>query len=147
MAIVRWNPATEIEPLRRQMDRLFDEITGYDRGLTTTQAPWQPAIELRDNGDALHLRAAMPGMEAQDLDVDVSRNAVTIRGEHRQEEENQDKGFFRSEFQYGKFERVVDLPIAVNNEQAEGKFENGILNLYLPKLEQDKNSSVRVNIS
>jgi HSP20 family protein len=147
MAIVRWNPATEIEPLRRQMDRLFDEITGYDRGLTTTQTPWQPAIELRDNGDALHLRAAMPGMEAQDLDVDVSRNAVTIRGEHRQEEQNQDKGFFRSEFQYGKFERVVDLPIAVNNEQAEGKFENGILNLYLPKLEQDKNSSVRVNIS
>jgi HSP20 family protein len=147
MAIVRWNPATEIEPLRRQMDRLFDEITGYDRGLTSTQTPWQPAIELRDNGDALHLRAAMPGMEAQDLDVDVSRNAVTIRGEHRQEEENQDKGFFRSEFQYGKFERVVDLPIAVNNEQAEGKFENGILNLYLPKLEQEKNSSVRVNIS
>lgn len=147
MAIVRWNPATEIEPLRRQMDRLFDEITGYDRGLTTTQTPWQPAIELRDNGDALYLRAAVPGMEAQDLDVDVSRNTVTIRGEHRQEEENQDKGFFRSEFQYGKFERVVDLPIAVNNEQAEGKFENGILNLYLPKLEQDKNSSVRVNIS
>ncbi|WP_071516196.1 Hsp20/alpha crystallin family protein [Geitlerinema sp. PCC 9228] len=147
MAIVRWNPATEIEPLRRQMDRLFDEITGYDRGLTSTQTPWQPAIELRDNGDALHLRAAMPGMKAQDLDVNVSRNAVTIRGEHRQEEENQDKGFFRSEFQYGKFERVVDLPIAVNNEQAEGKFENGILNLYLPKLEQEKNSSVRVNIS
>ncbi len=147
MAIVRWNPATEIEPLRRQMDRLFDEITGYDRGLTQTQTPWQPAIELRDNGDALYLRAAVPGMEAQDLDVDVSRNTVTIRGEHRQEEENQDKGFFRSEFQYGKFERVVDLPIAVNNEQAEGKFENGILNLYLPKLEQDKNSSVRVNIS
>lgn len=147
MAIVRWNPATEIEPLRRQMDRLFDEITGYDRGLTSTQTPWQPAIELRDNGDALSLRAAVPGMEAQDLDVDVSRNAVTIRGEHRQEEENQDKGFFRSEFQYGKFERVVDLPIAVNNEQAEGKFENGILNLYLPKLEQEKNSSVRVNIS
>jgi HSP20 family protein len=146
MAIVRWNPITGVDPLRRHMDRLFDETAGYDRGLPQTQAPWQPAIELRDNGDALYLRAALPGLEAKDLDVDASRNTITIRGEHRHEDTEEDKGFYRSEFQYGKFERVVDLPTAIDKEKVEGKFENGILNLHLPKLEQDRNSSVRINI-
>mgnify|MGYP006421394857 CR=1 FL=1 len=145
MAIVRWNPITGVDPLRRHMDRLFDETTGYDRGLTDTQAPWQPAIELRDNGDAFHLRAALPGLEAQDLDVNATRNTVTIHGEHRHED--QDQGFFRSEFQYGQFKRVVELPADINKEAVEGKLENGILNLHLPKLEQDKNRSIRVNIS
>jgi HSP20 family protein len=113
MTIIRWQqPFQEMEVLRRQMDRMFDELTGIGRDFETN-LPWKPAVELEETEDKLILRAQIPGLEAKDLDIDVTRDTVTIRGEHRIEKKTEEKGLYRSEFRYGKFERIVPLPIEI----------------------------------
>ncbi|NES80341.1 MAG: Hsp20/alpha crystallin family protein, partial [Moorea sp. SIO2B7] len=100
-----------------------------------------------DVGDQLILRAEVPGIEAKDLDIDVSRNSVIIKGENRYEKKVAEKGFFRSEFRYGNFERVIDLPVEIENDQVKAEFKNGILTLNLPKVEAERHRVVKVNLT
>lgn len=144
MALIRWQPFQEMETLRRQMDQVFDEMTALNRSSQTT---WQPAIELQDTEENVILRAEIPGIEGKDLDVRVTREAVAITGEHRYEKKTEEKGFFRSEFRYGKFQRVVPLPVAVQNDQVKADFTNGILTLTLPKVDAAKNRVVKLNLA
>ncbi len=144
MALIRWQPYQEVETLRRQMDRMFDEVTGLNRAYQTT---WQPAIELQVTDDNVILRAEIPGIEGKDLDVRVTREAVAITGEHRYEKKAEEKGFFRSEFRYGQFQRVIPLPVAVQNDRVTADFTNGILTLTLPKVKAAKNRVVKLNLT
>lgn len=144
MALIRWQPFQEMETLRRQMDQMFDEITGLNRDY---QGAWKPAIELQDTEENVILRAEIPGIEGKDLDVRVTREAVAITGEHRYENKTEEKGFFRSELRYGKFQRVVPLPVAVQNDKVQADFTNGILTLTLPKVETAKNRVVKLNLT
>lgn len=144
MALIRWQPFQEMETLRRQMDRMFDEMTQVDRG---NQVVWQPAIELQTTDENVILRAEIPGVEGKDLDVRVTREAVAIAGEYRYEKKDEQKGVFRTEFRYGKFHRVIPLPAAVQNEQVQADFTNGILTLTLPKVEAAKNRVVKLNLT
>ncbi len=146
MALIRWQPFQEMETLRRQMDQMFDELAGFQRG-ESANLTWKPAVELEDAGERLILRAEIPGVEAKDLDIDVSRDAVAIRGENRYEKKIEEKGFFRSEFRYGKFERVIPLPVEIENEQVQAEFKNGILTLNLPKVEAARHRVVKVNVA
>jgi HSP20 family protein len=144
MALIRWQPFQEMETLHRQMEQMLDDMTGLTRN---HQMTWKPAIELQDTDDNVILRAEIPGIEGKDLDVRVTRDAVAITGEHRYEKKAQDKGFFRSEFRYGKFGRVIPLPVAVKNDQVQADFTNGILTLTLPKVESAKNRVVKLNLA
>ncbi|PPS45569.1 Hsp20/alpha crystallin family protein [Chroococcidiopsis sp. TS-821] len=144
MALIRWQPFQEIETLRRQMDRVFDELAGSNQQLETF---WKPAVELKDTEDNLILRAEIPGVEGKDLDVQVTREAVAIRGEYRREQQAQERGLFRSEFRYGKFQRVVGLPVAIQNDRVQAEFKNGILTLTLPKVTEARRKVVKVNIA
>ncbi len=143
MLVRYWQPLREFETLRQQMDRVFDELTQATSGETTA---WAPAIELKENGDALVLRAQLPGIEAKDLDVQVTREAVAISGEYRSEAKESGKGFLRSEFRYGKFNRVIPLPVAVENDQVTADFKDGILSLTLPKVKEARNRVVKLNL-
>lgn len=144
MALIRWQPFGEIEQLRRQMDQMFDDISGIN-GLS--QVTFKPAIELTDDEENLVLRAEVPGVEAKDLDISVGRDAVTIKGEHRYQNETQEKGFYHSEFRYGKFERTIKLPVAVQNDHAKAEFNNGILTLTLPKVAEAQHRVVKVSLT
>jgi len=141
MALVRWNPVTELDAFRRQMDRLFDEMTG-DRALTPQWG--QLPIELNDAGDNLELKAQVPGINPDDLDVTVNRDSVTISGEYRHEDK--DDNSYGSEFQYGKFSRTIGLPVGIQQDNVQADYSNGILTLHLPKVEQAKNQQVKINL-
>ncbi|MBE9188916.1 Hsp20/alpha crystallin family protein [Gloeocapsopsis crepidinum LEGE 06123] len=144
MTLIRWQPFQEIETLRRQMDQVFEELASNNQQPETF---WKPAVELKDTEDSLILRAEIPGVEGKDLDVQVTREAVAIRGEYRREQQAQERGLFRSEFRYGKFQRVVGLPVAVQNDQVQAEFKNGILTLTLPKVTEARRKVVKVNIA
>ncbi|BAY09547.1 Hsp20/alpha crystallin family protein [Calothrix sp. NIES-2098] len=144
MVLVRWQPFSEIETLRRQMDRMFEELGGVNAQVA--QQNWTPAIELQDTNDSLILRAEIPGIEGKDLDVHVTREAVAIAGETRQESKTEQKGYFRSEFRYGKFQRIVSLPVPIRNDQVKAELKNGILTLTLPKVEEIKQKVVKINL-
>ena len=144
MALIRWQPFQEFETLRRQMDHMFDELTGSERQAATS---WQPAIELQDTEDNLMLRAQIPGVEGKDIDIQVTREAVAISGEYRLEKKTQEQGFFRTEFRYGNFQRVIPLPVPIQHEQVKADFTNGILTLTLPKVTEARRTVVKLNLA
>ena len=144
MALIRWQPFQELETLRRQMDQMFDDLA-----ITESQYSmnWKPAIELQDTEENLILRAEIPGVEGKDIDIHVTREAVALSGEHRYENKASERGYFRSEFRYGKFQRVISLPVAIQNDQVKAEFNNGILTLTLPKVTQARRTVVKINLA
>lgn len=150
MALVRWNPTADFDLFRRQMDRLFDEMTadGFagslreHRGLD--QQLWSPAIELNDAGENLMLKAQLPGLKQDDIDVTATRDSVTISGEYRHESDREQS--YGSEFRYGKFSRTISLPVGIKQDQVEADYSDGILSLRLPKVEDAVNRSVKINL-
>jgi HSP20 family protein len=144
MALIRWQPFQEMETLRHQMDQMFDELAGISRESRTPMRV--PAIELKEENDHLVLRAEIPGVEGKDLDIQVTREAVLIAGENRYENKTEDRGFYRSEFRYGKFQRAIPLPVPVENNKVEAEFKNGILTLTLPKAEDVRRKVFKVNL-
>ncbi|NWF61963.1 MAG: Hsp20/alpha crystallin family protein [Fischerella sp.] len=144
--IERWQPFQEIENLQRQMNRLFDRLMpsgdGGGAGIT-----FVPSAEMEETDDAVHLRLEIPGLEAKDLDVQVMEDSVAISGERKSQTKVEEKGIVRSEFHYGKFERVIPLPTHVQTDKVQAEYKNGILTLTLPKSEEDKRKVVKVKVA
>lgn len=95
----------------------------------------------------IHLKVEVPGMKAEDIDVQVTRKAVMITGERKSESKSQKNGMTRSEFRYGKFNRTIPLPIPIDNNKVKGDYQDGILILELPKLQKEEDKITKVNIS
>ena len=142
MAIVRFAPWGEIDSLQKEMNRLFETFTTEEKPLA-----FKPAAEMQETEDAIELKLEVPGLESKDLDVQVTAEAVAIKGERRQENQTEANGMTRSEFRYGSFQRVISLPVRVENDQVKADYKDGILHLHLPKAEAEKNQVVKVNIS
>ncbi|MBD6615626.1 Hsp20/alpha crystallin family protein [Komarekiella sp. 'clone 1'] len=146
MTLVRWNPWQEFNTMQRQINRLFDEDTlpsaFVERGFSRV-----PAAELKETEDAIHLKLELPGIEAKDLDLQVTQNAVYLSGERKSEAKTEDKGVIKSEFHYGKFQRVIPLSVRIQNTNVTAEYKDGILNLTLPKAEEEKNKVVKVNLA
>ena len=146
MALVRYNPWSEINSLQRQLNRLFDDaLTTNDWGDFGNFSKI-PAAELTETDDALHLKLEVPGIEAKDLDIQVMADRVAISGERKSETKSEEDGRTRSEFRYGKFQRVIPLPARIQNTNVTADYKDGILNLTLPKAEEEKNKVVKVNL-
>lgn len=151
MALIRWEPFREIESMQRQMNRLFDQMTNYNSGLGSDGdridgMTLMPAAEIHETPNEVKLKVEVPGVEAKDLDVKVSAEAVAIQGERKTEIKHEDKGMRRSEFRYGSFARVIPLPARIQNDKVQSEFKNGVLCLTIPKAEEEKNRIVTVSL-
>ena len=143
--IERWEPFREIDTLQQQINRLFDRLIPTDGGERTGLA-FIPDAELEETGDAIHLRLEVPGLEPKDINVEVTPESVLISGERKYETRTEENGVTRSEFRYGKFQRVIPLPSLVENDKVQADYKNGILQLTLPKAESQRQKSVKVNL-
>ena len=139
-----WQPFTEIETLRQQLDKVFDQ-----RAATrdNSEAAWMPALELVDAGDNFVLKAQLPGIDPKDIDVQVTREAISISGERRYENTDEKSGYVRSEFRYGKFHRVLPLPAPIQNDSVQAECKDGILTLTLPKVTEARHKVVKINLA
>jgi len=139
MTPTRLQPWQEMEMARRQFNQIFNEL------MPSREASWTPAIEFNSSEDAFTVRVQLPGIHAEDVEVQVAQDTIAISGE-RKFEQTEAKGF-RSEFRYGKFRRVMSLPAAVQNDQVKAEFNNGILTLTLPRLQAVKPAVVKLNLA
>lgn len=141
--VMRWQPFERMETLRRQMERIFDDIadTSIER-----ETQWHPAIELIDTPDNLLLQVQLPGVERNNIDIQVTRDAVLIAGEYPYPQQSETNNWLHSEFVYGKFRRLISLPTSIENERVSAEFQNGILRLTLPKTEQARRRIVKLNL-
>lgn len=143
MVLMRWQPFREVESLQREMNRLFESLTPFDGG---ENIAFVPAAEMHETPHSIELKLEVPGLEAQDLDVRVTREAVAISGERRSETKAEEGGMTRSGFRYGKFQRVIPLPARVKQDEVNAEFKNGVLSLILPKADDEKNKVFKVNL-
>ncbi len=143
--LMRWEPFREVDSLQREMNRLFDQISRPASEMISTT--FIPAAELHETEEAVHVKLEVPGMEAKDLDVQVTAEAVAISGERKSQTQEEENGVTRSEFRYGKFRRVIPLPTRIQNTNVVADYKDGILNLTLPKAEAEKNKVVKVELS
>ena len=146
MALIRWEPFREIDSLQREMNRLFDSLSPAPTTNENMGVAFIPPAEIHETPEAIQLKLEIPGMEAKDLDVHVTAEAVSISGERQSEIQSEEKGVTRSEFRYGQFRRVIPLPTPIQNDKVQADYKNGILSLSLPKVEAEKTKVVKVNI-
>lgn len=144
MALIRWQPFQEIESLQQDMNRLFDGLATTDRN--GNRSAFVPATELKETPEAIHLSLEVPGLDPKDIDVQVSAEAVSISGERKEETKTEEKGMTRTEFRYGRFQRVIPLPARIENTNVQADYKDGILKLTLPKAEEEKNKVVKVSL-
>ena len=132
----------------QRMDRVFEDFWrhpfGGDGGESSI-ASWMPDVEIHRHGDELVVRADLPGMKKEDVQVEVAEGALTIRGERRQECEDSDDGHYRSECSYGSFFRSIPLPPEAEAEEAKAEFKNGVLEVHVPAPER-KSSRTSIEV-
>jgi len=148
--VERWEPISKepmrsIEQMQNQMNRLMERLIPSVNGGFSVLS-YIPSAEIEDTPDNIRLKVEIPGMEAKDLNVDVTEKSVSISGERKSETKTEEKGMIRSEFHYGKFERHIPLPAHVQNDKVQAEYKNGILTLTLPKVEGEKHKAVKINV-
>jgi len=140
--LIRWQPAREMMSLREAMDRLFDD--SFTRPLTVRDGWSTPAIDMFQTDDEVVIRATLPGFKAEDVQINVTGDVLTLRGELKHEEEQDNKAWHIREQRWGSFERAMVLPVNVVADKAKAEFENGILTVTLPKAEDVKPKTITV---
>lgn len=140
--LTRWEPVREMMTLREAMDRLFDDA--FTRPFSTSGDSVIPAIDLYQNADEVVVKAALPGLEAKDVQISVTADTLTLRGEIKHENEQKEVTYHIREHRYGMFERSVMLPTDVQTDKAKADFDNGILTITLPKAEAVKPKTITI---
>lgn len=140
--LIRWEPAREMMTLREAMDRLFDDA--FTRPLSLREGWSVPAIDMYQTNDEIVVKAALPGVKADEVQINITGELLTIKGEIKQEEDKKEKAWHIHEQRYGSFERSVVLPTEVVADKAKAEFENGILTITLPKADEVKPRTITV---
>ena len=136
--LVRWSPARDMVSLREAMDRLFEE-SFLRPGLFGGETPASALpLDMYETENDVVVKASVPGVKSEDLEVTVTGDLLTIKGEFKSEEKTEKQNFIRQERRYGSFCRQLGLPVSVDSGKAEASFESGILTLTLPKVEAVK---------
>ncbi len=150
MAIQRWRPWDAF----REMERHMDEMTRYPSIFrhplywwpmpTAEQSAWIPALEVYEKEDKYTVRIEAPGIKEEDIDISVLGDTLTIKGERKAESEVKDEDYHRCEFCYGNFYRTITLPTAVKADKVEANYQDGILEVSLPKAAETKLKKITV---
>jgi len=140
-----WAPVDRLASLRDEMDRIFDFAwPTRDSGLFSG---WSPALDVHDEKDDFVVLVELPGMKKEDISLTIHDGALTVSGERKQEREQSEGHSFRSERYFGKFQRSVTLPAAVDASKVKATYKDGVLTVHLPKAEEAKPKQIAVNVS
>jgi len=137
-SLIRWNPVREMMNLRSEMDRLFERAMGTPSADWQGATTWGLALDVAENNDAFIVVASVPGVRPDDLDITVSNNMLTIKGEFKVDDSIEEEKYHFRERRYGSFSRSINLPVSVDADAIEANYENGVLTLTVPKAEEVK---------
>jgi HSP20 family protein len=143
MALVRWDPSREVDSLQSEVNRLFDTFFGGDSRRGSGRR-WVPAMDLVETDDHLVLRADLPGMDREDVNVEVKDGVLTVSGERSAKEAERTDGFYRVERAFGSFSRSLSLPDHVDAERITADFDKGVLEVRIPKPAERKPQRIEV---
>ena len=148
MAIVKWDPFRDMITLRDRMDRLFEDSLNRFRGGEgdMTHSTWSPAVDIYETPEDIIIKAEIPGVDKKDISIELKNDSLYLRGERRFEKESKEENYHRMERSYGSFSRVFSLPTSVEQDKIKAKFKNGVLQIRIPKLEEEVEKSVNIDV-
>ena len=142
----RWEqPFRGATNLQEQINRVFGDLVGRN-GEESNLTPWAPAVDIFETENELVVKADLPDVNPQDLDIRVENNVLTIRGERKFENEVNEDNYLRIERSYGSFSRSFSLASSVNADAINADYQNGVLTLSIPKREEAKPKQIKVNV-
>jgi HSP20 family protein len=140
--MIRWEPARELQTMNRLFNTFFDSPSNGAPALRR----WVPAMDVTETDEQYVLRTDLPGISESDVNVELDDNVLTISGERKSETEQRSKGVYRVERASGSFSRSLTLPEGVDAESIQANFENGVLEVRIPKPEQPKPRKVQISV-
>ncbi|MGC2423495.1 MAG: Hsp20/alpha crystallin family protein [Nitrospirota bacterium] len=145
--LTKWNPARELGSLHREMDDLFNRVFG--RAERWSMMPLlgginYPAVDVVKEGNDLITHVELPGVDPKDVEITVTGNLLTIKGERRLEKEHNNEDYFSREISYGSFERSVTLPVEVNADKIKATYKKGLLEIRMPAAEAIKGKKIEI---
>ena len=145
MTLIRWEPSRELTSLQNEMNRVFNGFfdTGSDAGALRQ---WAPAMDLVETDEHFVLRADLPGLDEDDVSIEVQDNVLTISGERRSEHEESREGYHRVERAHGRFARTLTLPEGVDADAIEAGFDRGVLEVRIPRPAERKPRRVQISV-
>ncbi len=149
MALIRWEPVAELNTIQNEINRLFNTFfdqPGTPTGRNGHGRRWLPAMDLVETADHYVLRADLPGLSDEDVNIQLEDNVLTISGERKTEQETKQEGFYRLERGFGSFARSLTLPEGVDPESVQAHFDRGVLEVRIPKPEQKKPRQVQIAV-
>jgi len=147
MSIARFSPISDVVSLREAMDRLFEDSFIRPNGSWSGLAAGQVAVpvDLWETQDAYHLRADLPGLTPEDIEINATADTFQVSGEFKAQTDVTSEGWLRQERRSGKFSRAFSLPMQIDPNKVDAKFANGVLELVLPKAENVKPRQIKIN--
>ena len=148
MAIVRWEPFRDLFVTQDRFNRLFNET--FSRAFGDEEAPvrsWAPAVDILENEGNIVLKAELPGIDPKDVEVRVEDNTLYLKGERKFEKEVKEENYHRVERSYGSFARSFALPGSIDSEKVQAEYKDGLLTLTIPKREEAKPKTIKINVS
>ena len=144
-SLMRWEPMRDFVSLGDAMDRLFeDSFIARPRGWLAPLRAADLAMDVYETKNQVVVKTALPGIKPEDVEITITGNTLTIRGESKQENEVKDADYIRRERHYGSFARTVTLPGGLKSDKAEATFKDGMLTLEIPKTEESKTRTITV---
>lgn len=150
MSIVKWSPLKELEEMRKDMDRLFEEFfapVARRRRWLKPEGVVVPDIEMYDRKNEIVLKAELPGVKKEDIELTITKDSITLKGEVKREEEVKEEDYYACERSYGSFARTIAIPVEVDSEKAKASFKNGVLEIVIPKKEEAKPKEIKIEVS
>lgn len=144
--MIRWNPFGEMARMRSEIDRLFEDAFNAPTGKWEQNSVWGFPLDVTEVDTAFTVKAAVPGMNPDDLDITITDNVLTIKGETQSEETKDDEKVHLQERRFGSFMRSISLPVPVEADNVAAHYENGILTLDIPKAEAVKPKRISVKV-
>jgi HSP20 family protein len=137
----------DINRIRSEINRIFQDPFAMLQPSTSLFEGWEPKIDVYDSKNEVTVKAELPGMKKEDIDVSVEGNTLTISGERKEEHEQKEGDAFRSERFFGRFQRSVTLPESADPAKVQANYKDGVLTIELPKSEQSKPKQIEVKAS
>ena len=148
MAIVKWDPFRDVSTLQDRINRIFNESFGRSRDFDdeVSLSDWRPPVDIYETGDGIVLKIELPGVNKDDVSVEVKDNVLTIKGERLLDPAIKDENYYRKERSFGKFNRSFSLQESIKPDLIKASFKDGVLTVEVPRPEEDKPKQVTVNI-
>jgi len=147
MSMIRWEPFRDLVSTQDRFNQLFNDTFARAFGDQREAAPraWIPPVDIYETGDSLVLKAELPGINPDDVEISVEDSTLYLKGERKFEKEVKEEGLHRVERSYGTFTRSFALPNTIDADKVKAEYQNGILILTMPKREEAKPRSIKIN--